>query len=59
MSYIDIFKIKFHKQKAYLSIFAFKKRKKFQKEDIDEEKFIPEFINFLDQDNYKENFHQG
>ncbi|MBR8635511.1 bifunctional chorismate-binding protein/class IV aminotransferase [Campylobacter jejuni] len=46
----------FTSKKACLSIFAFKKRKKFQKEDIDEEKFIPEFINFLDQDNYKENF---
>ncbi|EHI6445049.1 anthranilate synthase component I family protein, partial [Campylobacter jejuni] len=46
----------FTSKKAYLSVFAFKKRKKFQKEDIDEEKFIPEFINFLDQDNYKENF---
>ncbi|HDZ5025026.1 TPA: chorismate-binding protein [Campylobacter jejuni] len=46
----------FASKKAYLSIFAFKKRKKFQKEKIDEEKFIPEFINFLDQDNYEENF---
>ncbi len=41
MNYIDIFKIKIHKQKAYLSVFAFKKEK-ISKEDIDEEKFIPE-----------------
>lgn len=46
----------FTSPEAYLSIFAFKKRKKFQKENIDEEKFIPEFVNFLNQNKYEENF---
>ncbi len=57
MNYIDIFKIKISQAKRLICLYLLlKKRKKFQKEDIDEEKFIPEFINFLDQDNYKENF---
>lgn len=46
----------FTSKKAYLSAFAFKKRKKFKSETLSEENFLPEFTSFLNQEKYRENF---
>ncbi|MDX2331186.1 bifunctional anthranilate synthase component I family protein/aminotransferase class IV [Campylobacter hepaticus] len=43
-------------KKPYLSVFAFTKRKRFENKILDQERFIPEFISFLDQTNYEKNF---
>ncbi|MBM0637035.1 bifunctional anthranilate synthase component I family protein/aminotransferase class IV [Campylobacter sp. VicNov18] len=45
-------------KKPYLSVFAFAKKKKFQHEISDQERFVPEFISFLDQKNYEKKFLQ-
>ncbi len=46
MNYIDIFKIKISQAKRLICLYLLLKKEKISKEDIDEEKFIPEFINF-------------
>ncbi|EGP2596689.1 bifunctional aminodeoxychorismate synthase component I/aminotransferase [Campylobacter coli] len=48
----------FTSKEAYLSFYAYKKRKKFTAMSIDEENFMPIFKNHLDFKNYEKNFLQ-
>ncbi|EAI1535474.1 bifunctional aminodeoxychorismate synthase component I/aminotransferase, partial [Campylobacter coli] len=46
----------FTSKEAYLSFYAYKKRKKFTAMKVDEENFMPIFKNHLDFKNYEKNF---
>ncbi|EKO4609070.1 chorismate-binding protein [Campylobacter coli] len=48
----------FTSKEAYLSFYAYKKRKKFTAMKVDEENFMPIFKNHLDFKNYEKNFLQ-
>lgn len=57
MSYIDIFKIKISQVKKLVCLFLLlKKEKNFKKRISMKKNLFLKFVNFLDQDNYKENF---